>query len=106
MWDSGGPFPGAGHEVIYRLDGKYWRWDDSTPLDGPYASLAKALDTGPVGSATETIYCGEYSGSQLADMLDLSELDLGQQIEINDELWAISEDGKLERSGEDVEEGA
>ncbi len=26
VWDSGGPLPGAGHELIYRLDdGKYWR---------------------------------------------------------------------------------
>ena len=74
-------------------------------VDGPYDSLAKALDSGPIGSATEAIYCEEYSASQLADMLDVSALDLGQQMEINEEQWAISEDGKLERIDDDVEEG-
>ena len=104
VWDSGGPFPGAGHELIYRLDGKYWRRDDDNPVDGPYDSLAEALDTGPLGSATEAIYCEEYSASQLVDLLDVSALDVGQQIEINEELWAISEDGKLERVDDDVED--
>ncbi len=66
FWDSGEPFPGAGHEFVYRLDGKYWTCDDVNQVDGPYGSLAKALDTGPVGSATEAIYCEEFSASQLA----------------------------------------
>ncbi len=105
-WDSGAPFPGAGHDVIYRLDGKYWTRDDGNQVDGPYDSLRIAMDISPlVGSATEAIYCEEYSASQLADILDMSALDIGQQIEINEEPWAISEDGKLERVDDDVEEG-
>ncbi len=105
-WDNGAPFPGAGHEVIYLLDDKYWRRDSDNQIDGPYGSLDKALDTGPLGSATEAIHCEEYSTSQLAGILDVSALDVGQQIEINEELWAISEDGRLERIDDDVEEGA
>ncbi len=84
IWDSGAPFPGAGHWLIYHLDGKYWTCDDVNQVDGPYDSLAKALDSGPIGSATEAIYCEEYSASQLADVLDVSALDVGQQIEINE----------------------
>ncbi len=106
VWDSGQPFPGAGHELIYRLDGKYWRCGDDNQVDGPYNSLADALNTGPLGSATEAIYCEEYSASQLAPLLDVSALEIGQQIEINEELWAISEDGRFERISDDVEERA
>ncbi len=57
-WDSGGPGAGAGLDLIYLLDGKYWTCDDGNQVGGPYDSLRTAMDISPlVGSATEAIYC-------------------------------------------------
>ena len=97
FWDSGAPFPGAGHDLIYHLDGSYWFCDDNNEVEGPYESLAEALPSWPIGSATEMIECPAYSASGLVTMLDFSQLDLGQRIEINGEQWQVSKDGKLER---------
>lgn len=47
----------------------YWTCDSGNEVDGPYETLARALDTGPLGSATELIYCSEYSAVELAAIL-------------------------------------
>ena len=49
------------------------------------------------------IYCADYSASELVERLDFSEFDLEQRIEINDEQWQVSDDGRLECISDDVE---
>jgi hypothetical protein len=96
-WDSGGPGAGAGVESIYKFKNQYWYYSIDNGLSGPFDSLTEALDGFGVTDATERIDCAELTAAELADRLDLDHAEPGHRLQINDEEWEVSSDGKLER---------
>ena len=100
-WDSGIPGPGVGFLSIYKFKNEYW-CDDDGELDGPYETLAEAMEWTNFGVNDTTIFiwCTELTADQLAARAEFYEAEPGHAVQINLEEWAVSPDGKLERAGD------
>jgi len=99
-WDSGAPGIGAGADSIYKFKNQYWNYSFDNELVGPFDSLDEAMqwpDFLGVTGATECIYCSEFTAPEVASRLEIYDAESGHRVQINDEEWEVSPDGRLER---------
>jgi len=93
-WDSDAPGAGADSETVYLYTDLYWANDSTLGLAGPYESLEDALfgDMTAITDATKWITCTELEPKELLPYLWICG-EPPNEITINDETWAIEEDG-------------
>ena len=99
-WDSGGPGIGAGVDSIYKFKNQYWNYSFHNEVSGPFHSLTEAMefpDFFGVTGATECIYCAQFTAPEVVSRLEIYDAEPGHRVQINDEEWEVSLDGKLER---------
>src|SRR5262249_33258731 len=98
-WDRGGPGIGAGVDSIHKFKDQYWNFSFDNEVSGPFDSLTEAMQFAEFGvtGATECIYCTEFTAPELASRLEIYDAEPGHRVQINDEEWEVSPDGKLER---------
>lgn len=87
-WDSGGPGAGAGTELVYEFQGKYFTASADFGWNGPYETLDEAL-AGKifVSAATREVWCSEWSEEEIIARMEL--YDPLPRITINGSEWAL-----------------
>lgn len=87
-WDSGGPGAGAGTELVYEFQEKYFTASADFGWNGPYESLDEALGGRIiVTGATREISCWEWTDEELIARMELH--DPQPVIRINGTDWPL-----------------
>ena len=100
LWDSGAPGAGAGSELVLKYEGRFYLWNSSYELGGPFDSLSTALEAGEqplVTGATVHIRSAELPADALANRARIA-ASPGHSVEINGEVWVVTEENRLARS--------